>query len=150
MSVSDDWNAPGAGEPRSWGEGQLGGAGRGSPPPAGGGHGGAGGVNALEARVSTLESDFRYVRRDLDQIAANLSILPNLATKRDLETWRWQWLATGIGIVALVITGVVGGLALINHYAAAGPPAVSQPPAAPQIIVVPGYGPPSIAPPKGK
>ncbi len=95
----------------------------------------------METRVTRLETHMEYFGRDLAEIKGDLksvvSSLTHLPTKRDLETWRLQWLAVGIAIVTLVVGGVVGGLALINHYAAAGPPAqptpiVIQVPAPPQ------------------
>lgn len=90
----------------------------GQHPPEGLQHGGGGGTSdGMEARVTRLETHMEYVRRDLDEIKSLLRVLPELATKRDLETWRWQWLATGIGIVAITVGGITGGLALIARFA---------------------------------
>jgi hypothetical protein len=105
---------------------------------AGGLSGGDGGGNydGMEGRVSALETHMEYVRNDLGEIKGELRTIGaqigHLPTKRDLEAWRIQWLAVGVAIVALVVGGVVGGLALINHYAAAGSPST-----APAIIYVP-------------
>lgn len=71
----------------------------------------------VEERVTRLETHFEYVRRDLDEIKDLLKVLPSLATKRDLDTWRWQWLATGLAIIALTVGGITGGLALIAKFA---------------------------------
>ena len=101
-----------------------------SAPLSGGGGGGTSG--GMSDRVTRLESHMEYVRRDLDGLArgqsdlssklgAALLKLDQLPTRRDLDSWRVQWIAVGIAVVALIVTGVVGGLALINHYAAAGP-----------------------------
>ena len=95
--------------------------------------GGSGGDSGdTESRVTRLETHMEYVRRDLDEIRSDLKTVvqkvDHLPTKGDLETWRGQWLIIGVGIVALVVGGVVGGLALINHYAANGPsPMLSTP-----------------------
>ena len=101
------------------------------------GDGGGGGGNSNVERLSRLETHLDHLRRDLTEIRSSLDVLPSLATRRDLETWRGQWLAIGIGIVALVVGGIVGGLALINHYAASG--SVAAP--APILIQVPAPGP---------
>lgn len=74
-----------------------------------------------------------YIRQALDEIKADLKVLPTLATTRDLEQWRGQWLVVGVGIVALVIAGVVGGLAPSHHYAASG--ALANP--TPIIVQIP-------------
>lgn len=107
--------------------------------------GGGGTYDGMEGRVSSLETHMTYIRKDLDGISRQLEVLATLPTKRDLESWRIEWLAVGVGIVALVVGGVVGGLALINHYAAAGP--VSPAPA-PIVLMVPT--PQAVAPPKAK
>jgi hypothetical protein len=126
-------------EQRTWGDaplGQIGRGGGGNPP-----GGGEDGRNLLEARVTALETHHTYLRRDLDNLNKALEVLPQLATKGDLETWRGQWLLTGIGIVALVVGGVVGGLALINktvdHPVISPPP----PPVIMQLPVIPSATP---------
>jgi hypothetical protein len=84
-----------------------------------------------------------YVRRDLAEIRDSLKLLPQLATKKDLDTWRWQWIATGVAIVALVVGGITGGLALINKAGEAPVTAASPP----QPIVIQLPAPPT---PSGK
>lgn len=71
-------------------------------------------VSRLEAHMEHIQEDMREVKADLKTAIGYLSVLPN---KRDLDTWRWQWLATGVGIVALTIGGITGGLALIAKFA---------------------------------
>ncbi|MGA0604907.1 hypothetical protein ACO2Q0_02820 [Phenylobacterium sp. VNQ135] len=77
--------------------------------------------NDMDSRVTRLEAHMEYVRRDLDEIRGDqkaiLAKLVELPTKRDLDTWRWQWLATGLAIVALTVGGITGGLALIARFA---------------------------------
>lgn len=83
--------------------------------------GGGGTFGAMEARVTKLETHMEYVRRDLDALKAGqdkiLAKLNDLPTKGDLEAWRWQWLATGLAIIALTVGGITGGLALIARFA---------------------------------
>ncbi|WP_156679364.1 hypothetical protein [Sphingomonas profundi] len=82
-------------------------------------HGGGGGGTSepMEERVTRLETHMEYVRRDLDDLRAGqatiLDRLNDLPTKADLNTWRWQWVATAIAIIALTVGGITGGLALI-------------------------------------
>lgn len=83
--------------------------------------GGGGTSGGMESRVSALETHMEYLRRDLDDIrVTNAKILErinDLPNKADLNTWRWQWLATGLAIVALTVGGITGGLALIAKFA---------------------------------
>jgi hypothetical protein len=85
----------------------------------------------MEERVIRLETNFEYVRRDLDDLKAgqrrlegnqeglrdtNLRILEKLnllPTRSDLDTFRWQWIGIGLAIIALTVTGIAGGLTLI-------------------------------------
>lgn len=91
-----------------------------SEPALKGGRGG-GTSGGMEERVTRLETHFEYVRRDLDDIRGTQSKILDIViaqpTRSDLNTWRWQWIATGIAIVALTIGGITGGLALIARFA---------------------------------
>ncbi len=78
---------------------------------------GGGTSDGMEERVARLETHFEYVRKDLDEIKTSLKKLDSLPTKQDLDSWRWQWLATGIAILALTVGGITGGLALIAKFA---------------------------------
>ena len=85
-------------------------------------HGGPGGTSGgMEERVTRLETHMEYVRRDLDSISSKLDKLVDntaaLPTRADLNTWRWQWSATGLAIIALTVGGITGGLALIARFA---------------------------------
>ena len=83
--------------------------------------GGGGDSAGMDGRVTKLETHMEYVRKDLDAISGKLDKLVDqvgsLPTKADLNTWRWQWLATGLTIVALTVGGITGGLALIAKFA---------------------------------
>lgn len=85
------------------------------------GGGGGGTSGGMEERVTRLEVHMEYVQRDLAEIKSTLAAiserLTELPTKRDLSSWQWQWIATGVAIIALTIGGVTGGLALIASYA---------------------------------
>ena len=87
------------------------------------GGGGTGGSNVND-RVTRLETHFEYVRRDLDEIKADQkqanaileeirSRVTNLPSKNDLWNWKLQWLAFGGGLIALIVGGIIGGLALL-------------------------------------
>ena len=95
--------------------------------------------NALHGRVSAVETHMEYVRRDLDDIKAELKDvkvalgrLDELPTKRELDADRLQWTAISIGAIALIVTGIIGGLGWLEtrgaHYV---PPA-----SAPQPIII--------------
>lgn len=89
------------------------------PPLLSGGGGGTSGP--MEERVTRLETHMEYVQRDLASIDGKLDQvndrLMQLATKSELRTWQWQWIATGVAIIALTVGGITGGLALIASYA---------------------------------
>ena len=93
----------------------------------GGGNTGSGdGSGGMENRVTRLETHMEYVRRDLSDMSASLKILPALATKKDLDSWRWQWIATGAAIIALILGGM-GWLASrpLPQFSIAAPEAAS-------------------------
>jgi len=85
-------------------------------PPSGGGT-----SDGMESRVTALETHMEYVKRDLHEIDRKLDLvndsLGKLATKSELKTWQWQWIATGVAIIALTVGGITGGLALIAQAA---------------------------------
>ncbi|WP_284945760.1 hypothetical protein [Acidisoma cladoniae] len=72
-------------------------------------------------RVTRLETHFEYVKVDLtdlkvgqkdlaDKMNAILFTLQELPTKNDLWSWKIQWLAIGLGAMALIVGGIIGGL----------------------------------------
>jgi hypothetical protein len=67
-------------------------------------------VSRLEAFMEESRADSREIRSDLKAIIGSLGKMP---TRSDLDTWRWQWMAIGLAIVALTVGGITGGLALI-------------------------------------
>lgn len=83
--------------------------------------GGGGTYDGMDGRVSRLEANMEHIQEDMREVKADLKTaigyLSVLPTKRDLDSWRWQWLATGVGIVALTVGGITGGLALIARFA---------------------------------
>lgn len=99
--------------------------------------GGGGTSDGMNTRITRLETHMEYVQRDLAELKAGqgkilgkLDRLTELPTKRDLDTWRWQWIAAGVAIIALTVGGITGGLALI---AQADKPTPSVQPVAPVI-----------------
>ena len=99
--------------------------------------------NAIDGRVSALETHMEYVRRDLGDIKVDLAEtkadlrkvigrLDELPTKRELDVDRLQWTAIGIGAIALIVTGIIGGLGWLETRAAKYAPA----PPAPQLIII--------------
>jgi hypothetical protein len=85
--------------------------------------GGAGGgtYDPMEGRVAKLEAYMDVTRDDLKDIKVDIRAvkdgLSHLATKNDLETWKWQWVFIALAVIALTVTGIVGGLSLIAHAA---------------------------------
>ena len=94
--------------------------------------GGGGTSNGMEGRVTRLEVHMEHIREDLTEIKgdlkATLSKLGDMPTKSDLWSWKLQWTAIGIGMVALIVGGIIGGLAWIQPE--------PNPAPAPQPIVV--------------
>lgn len=107
------------------------------------GGGGGGTYGGMEERVSRLETHFEYVRRDLDEIrdgqAKILDSLSALPTKGELSSFRWQWVATAVGAIALIVGGIIGGLSWIKPD---DKPAQVQP----VVIAVPQAAPTRVAP----
>lgn len=82
-------------------------------------HGDGGGTyDGMETRVTRLETHMEYVRRDLDEVKADLKVilaaLPTFATKRDLANFTLAGLGLGFAVMAIVIGGIIGGLAWIG------------------------------------
>jgi hypothetical protein len=78
----------------------------------GGTYGGMEGrVSKLEAYVDETRQDMREIRGDLKAIIGKLG---NVATKSDLDTWKWQWLLASVAIFAVVIGSILGGLAWLD------------------------------------
>jgi hypothetical protein len=71
-----------------------------------------------------------YVRRDLDSIGGKLDTLidrtTDLPTKADLWAWKWQWTALAFAMIAIVIGGIIGGLAWIQPAPSAPTPIIIQ------------------------
>lgn len=101
---------------------------------------------SMNDRVTRLETQFEYVRRDLDDIkadlktaVASLSVLP---TKQDLMNNLLVATGIGLAVLAIVVGGIIGGLAWVapddkapQMVAPAPPPAV--------IVQVPTPSPPA-------
>jgi hypothetical protein len=75
-----------------------------------------------------------YVRRDLELISGKLDTVldrtNDLPTRSDLTTFRWQWVATAVAAIALIVGGIIGGLGWIKPDSAPAAPVVYQLPAA--------------------
>ncbi len=94
-----------------------------SPPepelPLKGGNGGGtyggmdGRVSKLEAYVDETRQDMREIRGDLKAIIGKLG---SIATKADLDTWKWQWLLGSVALFAIVIGAILGGLAWLDPH----------------------------------
>ena len=116
------------------------------PLPGSVGRGGSGGLRGdLSGRVSKLEAHIDHMFAGIGDVQRKLEVLNQLPTKRDLDTWQWQWMAIGLAVVALTVGGVVGGLALINRTVdhTPAPAAAVQP----VIVQVPAYPQPQSVPP---
>jgi hypothetical protein len=90
----------------------------------------SGSGDGTNERLVRLETHFQYIQRDLAEIRHSLRRLPELPTKADLDSWKWQWAAIALAVIVLAITGIVGGLALINR-------SVDSHPSAPIVIQLP-------------
>lgn len=109
--------------------------------------GGGGRFHSMEERVTRLETHMEYVQRDLSDVKSDLrsvlDIVRGLPTRSDLTSWKWQWTAICVGAIALIVGGIIGGLAWIQP----GAPSATQP--APIVITVPAQQPvPPAAPAK--
>lgn len=81
--------------------------------------GGTGGTfDGMDGRVSRLEAHMEHVREDMADIKSVLGSISDrlnqLPTKGDLWSWKWQWTAIGFATMAIVIGGIIGGLAWIQ------------------------------------
>jgi hypothetical protein len=88
---------------------------------------GGGTFGGMEGRLLALEAHVTHIQSDLGEIKESLKVLPTLPTRHDLDTWRWQWIAAGIAIVA----SIIGGLGWLETRANR-----MEPPAAPAPIVI--------------
>lgn len=94
--------------------------------------GGGGTSDGMDGRVSKLKAHMEHTRediRDIKNILGNMSeLLQDMPNKRDLTSWKLQWTGLGLALVAIVIGGIIGGLAWVQPSSS---PAVS-----PQPIVI--------------
>ena len=109
---------------------------------------GDGTSGGMDGRVSRLEAHMEHVREDMSEIKVAIKEmsakidgfadrlngvgdrLNGLATKSDLWAWKWQWTAICVAAVALIVGGIIGGLAWIK-------PDVSPPQVQPIVITAP-------------
>jgi len=82
-------------------------------------------VTRLEVQMENVDRTMRSIDGKLDTVNNRLSQLP---TRGDLGSWRLQWTALALAVVAVVIGGIIGGLAWIQ---------ASPTPTAPTIITIP-------------
>jgi hypothetical protein len=109
--------------------------------------GGGGTLDAMESRVSALETHMVYVRKDLDEIKESLKVLPTLATKADITYWKIQWTALLVAVFAILVSSIIGGLGwLETRETRISPPLIAS--AAPAVVYVPM--PPPAAPAPGR
>lgn len=98
-----------------------------SQPSLRGGKGG-GTSDHMEARVTRLEIQMENVDRTLGSIDGKLDKVNDrlllLPTKTDLNGWKLQWTALALAVVAIIIGGIIGGLAWIQPASAPATPIV--------------------------
>lgn len=97
------------------------------------GGGGGGTFEPMETRVTRLELKLENVDRaltsidgKLDKVNERLMLLP---TKSEIGAWKVQWTALALAVVAVVIGGIIGGLAWIQPSATPSAPTIIQLPA---------------------
>lgn len=90
--------------------------------------GGGGTYDGMDSRVTRLEVHLEHMREDVAEVKSDLKAvlasLRDMPTKGDLWSWKLQWTAIGIGLVALIVGGIIGGLAWIQPGAAPPNPIV--------------------------
>jgi len=99
----------------------------------------------MEGRVSALETHMVYVRKDLEEIKESLKVLPTLATKADITSWKIQWTALLVAVFAFLVSSIIGGLGWLETRAARVSPAPVAP-SAPAVVYLP-MPPPALAAP---
>ena len=72
----------------------------------------------METRVSRLEGAIGRIDRRL----------ADLPTKADLWSWKIQWTAISVGAIAMIVGGIIGGLAWIKPDPAPAPQIQVPPP----------------------
>ena len=94
------------------------------------GGGGGGTSDPMETRVTRLEIKLENVDRaltsidgKLDKVNERLMLLP---TKSEIGAWKVQWTALALAVVAVVIGGIIGGLAWIQPSATPPAPTIIQ------------------------
>ncbi len=94
------------------------------------GGGGGGTSDTMDARVTRLEVRMEHVDRTLASIDSKLDKandrLMQLPTKTELSSWKLQWTALALAVVAVVIGGIIGGLAWIQPSPSAPAPTIIQ------------------------
>ncbi len=96
------------------------------------GGGGGGTSDPMETRVTRLEVQMEHVDRTLASIDSKLDKandrLMLLPTKTEVSSWKLQWTALALAVVAIVIGGIIGGLAWIQPAPTASAPTIIQMP----------------------
>lgn len=72
----------------------------------------------LKYRADQADSRMARVETKLDTLIEKVSALP---TKNDLWQWKWQWTALSLATVAIVVGGIIGGLAWVKPDNAPAP-----------------------------
>jgi hypothetical protein len=99
-------------------------------------------IAILETQVAHIQSALGDIRTDLREVLGKLGHLP---TKQDLSQNIATIVVIGLAVIAIVIGGIIGGLALLQPKE---PPAAISAAPAPQPIVI--QLPPQTAPPQGQ
>ena len=96
---------------------------------------GDGTYGGMEGRVSKLEAHMEHMREDMAEVKGDLKTLidsvAKLPTRSDLSSWKLQWTGLAVAAIAIVVGGIIGGLAWIQP----APEKAAQP--QPIVITVP-------------
>ena len=92
------------------------------------------GGERVPERVAQLEANFGVIERDLALVKTSLRRIDDLPTRHDLWEWKLTWTGVAVGAVALIVGGIIGGLAWIKPE---NPRASTIP--SPIVIQMPAY-----------
>lgn len=78
------------------------------------GGGGGGTYDSMESRVAKLEAYMDASREDMRELKGDLKALiaklGTFSTKADVTGFQWQWVLVSVGLFAIIVGSIIGGL----------------------------------------